>query len=92
MLGVGGGGERGLPLHPCGNWPRDLIFKAKQGRASWLGTKPRANGRGMGSVTPPPPPHAPAAMQCPSGRARRAGVGRRVAHSTWGCYVWGGLQ
>lgn len=76
MLGVGGGGERGIPLHPCGNRPRDLIFKARQGRASWLGTKPRASGRGMSSVTPPPPPHTPGHTTVPLGQGPE-GWGRR---------------
>lgn len=27
VLAVGGGGERGLPRHPCGKQPRALVFK-----------------------------------------------------------------
>lgn len=57
-----------------------------------MGTKPRASGRGMGSVTPWPPPHSLAALRCPSGRAQWAGAEGKVACCTWGCYVWGGLQ
>lgn len=63
VLAVGEGGEGGLPRHPCGNQPRHLVFQTRQGNASWVGRKPRANGLGIGSVTPQPSPCSSAALQ-----------------------------
>lgn len=92
-----GGGEAasgGSRSTRVGKKTRDLIFKTRQGRASWVGTKPGASGRGTGSVTPPPPPppHSSAALQYPAGWARWARAGGRVACRARRGYAWGSLQ